>query len=903
MATKNYGIGYVPEGTLDPAAGLNAALHQIDGRIVAKVLAMDLTAPPGSPADGDAYIVSSPATGSWTGHEDDLAQYVDEGSAWEFTAPELVGLALNGDDGGLYRYDALSSDAGWVLAAGLQDAPSDGTGYVRKDGAWEPESGGGGGGAAEDITYDNTDSDLVATEVQAALDEIVAYRPRPNVDRIQLIHDTDIGDDCDDIGAFAMMHRLADLGEVDILACGAANGHVYQPKIISCLNTFYGRPDIPIGQNLDTPIFANDDSYGTFLSDYPNAIDDDTVIEEAYKLYRRVLASAQDGSVTIMFQGQLSNLYQLFNSVADEYSPLNGEELIRLKHRELVLLAGAFNASSPSTGTEHDLISEPAGAQVVNQLPDDFNVTYSGYNLGFDVLTLSNQPAYSPVKAGYDYFLANYPGGPYANRASWGALCMLYAARGLVSDGITFAERSALGKMAVDVDGDNTFTYGGSGKIQSWLARPAATSAATIAAHIQAMQDELPKRGAGEFLRYTSTGIEFDGADLGSGSAGNAVTALPISTGAVTVDCSLGNYFTLALSANVTSIGFTGLPGSGKGATIGVRIAQGASYSVAWPANFYWLTGTAPTVSTTAGAVDVLSLQTFDNGATWIAALAKDYRAGGVLDPYTTSLWSAGGITRLLSSYSGSLIRVRRSSDNAEQDIGYAAGGALDTTALASFVGANSAFVTTLYDQTGNSRHWVQATSGLQPRIVNAGVYDGFARFDGADDTMACATTFGASPGMTCAIRYEQRSAPSAATYPPVFSMSNPNVAAHQTVFFSSNPDTSVKNDLYLFNGVISGSNFTVENYAFSTSEKVDVASFNTAVAGTGQIRLFRSGVELTATSTTNNYASGNSLTAETLHVGSYPGNGSVTNPMNLKTIAVWSAEKGADGAGISGAL
>ena len=79
---------------------------------------------------------------------------------------------------------------------------------------------------------------------------------------------------------------------------------------------------------------------------------------------------------------------------------------------------------------------------------------------------------------------------------------------------------------------------------------------------------------------------------------------------------------------------------------------------------------------------------------------------------------------RLSSTYTGSLIRIRRSSDNAELDIGYNGSNELDTSAITSFVGANSAYVTTKYDQSGNGRNWVQTTAAKQPRIVNAGTLE-----------------------------------------------------------------------------------------------------------------------------------------------------------------------------------
>lgn len=97
----------------------------------------------------------------------------------------------------------------------------------------------------------------------------------------------------------------------------------------------------------------------------------------------------------------------------------------------------------------------------------------------------------------------------------------------------------------------------------------------------------------------------------------------------------------------------------------------------------------------------------------------------GALDAYTTDLAGAWSVSRrLLTSHTGSLIRIRRSSDSTEQDIGFNGQGALDTAAIASFVGANNAFVVTIYDQSGAGRHFTQATAASQRRIVAAGVVD-----------------------------------------------------------------------------------------------------------------------------------------------------------------------------------
>jgi hypothetical protein len=94
----------------------------------------------------------------------------------------------------------------------------------------------------------------------------------------------------------------------------------------------------------------------------------------------------------------------------------------------------------------------------------------------------------------------------------------------------------------------------------------------------------------------------------------------------------------------------------------------------------------------------------------------------GVLDLLTVSSAAAYSLRKLRTAYTGNAIRVRRSQDNAELDIGFTPNAILNTAALLTFVGANDGFVTTWYDQSGNSRHVTQATAANQPQIVTAGV-------------------------------------------------------------------------------------------------------------------------------------------------------------------------------------
>lgn len=98
-----------------------------------------------------------------------------------------------------------------------------------------------------------------------------------------------------------------------------------------------------------------------------------------------------------------------------------------------------------------------------------------------------------------------------------------------------------------------------------------------------------------------------------------------------------------------------------------------------------------------------------------------------VLDRYPTTL-GGFGLRRLKSNYTGACIRVRRSSDNSELDIGFV-GDDLDTAALSSFIGVFSAYVTTWYDQSGNGNNRTQTTGANQPRIASGGVIDTVAGY------------------------------------------------------------------------------------------------------------------------------------------------------------------------------
>jgi hypothetical protein len=94
----------------------------------------------------------------------------------------------------------------------------------------------------------------------------------------------------------------------------------------------------------------------------------------------------------------------------------------------------------------------------------------------------------------------------------------------------------------------------------------------------------------------------------------------------------------------------------------------------------------------------------------------------GVLDLIFAIASVAYGLRRLSRFWTGAAIRVMRTSDDAELDIGFI-GEDLDVVTLLAFVGLANGEIVIWYDQSGNGRHAV-STAGRRPRIVNAGVLD-----------------------------------------------------------------------------------------------------------------------------------------------------------------------------------
>ena len=201
--------------------------------------------------------------------------------------------------------------------------------------------------------------------------------------KTKVIFDSDMGPDYDDVGAITLLHAFADEGKATILATMASTKYEGVAAVLNVFNTYFKRPGIPIGVPKGNAVDEKDWQHwtDTLLKKYPHRIKTNAEVPDAVKLYRKILSSQPDHSVTIVTVGFLTNLGNLINSSGDEYSSYSGRELIRRKVKQLVSMAGRF-----PEGKEFNVFKDAAASKTVfENWPTP--VLFSGFEIGMKIFT------------------------------------------------------------------------------------------------------------------------------------------------------------------------------------------------------------------------------------------------------------------------------------------------------------------------------------------------------------------------------------------------------------------------------------------------------------------------------------------------------------------------------------
>ncbi|MFT3945405.1 MAG: nucleoside hydrolase [Agriterribacter sp.] len=258
------------------------------------------------------------------------------------------------------------------------------------------------------------------------LHQLHAQKKQP----IPVIFDTDMGPDYDDVGAMALLHYFEDHGDAVILATMASSRHGNVAATLSVLNTYFKRPEIPVGVPKAWADTMSDFQHWTdsLISKYPHNIKNNDEAEDAVKLYRKILSTQKDKSVTIVTVGFFTNLFQLLQSPPDEYSTLTGKALVQQKVKQLVSMAGMFPG-----GIEFNIVKHKKAARYVfEQWPT--RIIISGFEIGKNIKTgipliKNGHIQNSPVK---DAFRIAIPlsAQDSAGRMSWDETAVLVAIAG-----------------------------------------------------------------------------------------------------------------------------------------------------------------------------------------------------------------------------------------------------------------------------------------------------------------------------------------------------------------------------------------------------------------------------------------------------------------------------------------
>ena len=288
-----------------------------------------------------------------------------------------------------------------------------------------------------------------------------------NTSVISVIFETDMGNDVDDALALDMIYKYMETWKLDLLAVMSNKNSEYSAEFIDIMNTWYGHPSIPIGIVENGAECASDAvNYAHRVCEmnrngapiFARTLSNHEVLPVAPTLYRKILAQQPDHSVTIVSVGFSTNIARLLDTKADEYSPLNGKDLVAAKVKLLSVMAGSFGENPIA---EYNVVTDiPAAQKVFSEWPTP--IVASPFEVGFKI----NYPATSiendfnwgmphPMVEAYKAYLPM----PY-DRPTWDLTSVLYAVEGAKN----YFTLSEWGRMEADADGHTWFYPDKNGK-------------------------------------------------------------------------------------------------------------------------------------------------------------------------------------------------------------------------------------------------------------------------------------------------------------------------------------------------------------------------------------------------------------------------------------------------------
>jgi hypothetical protein len=306
----------------------------------------------------------------------------------------------------------------------------------------------------------------------------------------RMIYDDDCSQDVDCVVTLPILHRLADRGEVQILAMVADSANPLTAPVFHLFAQRAGHEGIAIGANpgkqpanaLCEKNKCNDSDWTEKLVARFDAGDTRSRYPDCVTVYRKALAGAPDGSVAIVATGFATCLNRLLDSGVDAISAMDGAALVKRKVKLLSIMGGRY-PSGLEWNFESDAPSYHALFARWTRQRGFPPVYLNGFANGEHVMAGAPANVLStedPTKCGLELCGVD-------QRPMWDMLSVLFATRGTSYRGTAYFTQSAPGTVAVDAaTGSDTWSK----EIDS--GHYVLTNAATDATFSELLKDLLP---------------------------------------------------------------------------------------------------------------------------------------------------------------------------------------------------------------------------------------------------------------------------------------------------------------------------------------------------------------------------------------------------------------------------
>jgi inosine-uridine nucleoside N-ribohydrolase len=267
---------------------------------------------------------------------------------------------------------------------------------------------------------------------------------------VKILFDTDMTTDCDDAGAMAVLHTLADRGECEILATVTSVPDPNALATVDAINRYRGRPALPLGRVKDGGVKMPSKFTARVAQEFPHRVEPDADFPDAVEIYREILAKQPDRSVVLVTVGYLTNVSRFLQSPG-------GMELARAKVTTWVCMGGNFIGDPPkddlSLGNVNFQRDAASAHHAIHHWPGE--IVFAGREVcsvpsGLAIgSSLTNTPKDNPVRRAYEHYFD----GTARDRHVADLATVLYAVRGLTD----CWDLSDPGRM--DLREDMTFTW------------------------------------------------------------------------------------------------------------------------------------------------------------------------------------------------------------------------------------------------------------------------------------------------------------------------------------------------------------------------------------------------------------------------------------------------------------